>query len=443
MSTTPHADTLLSASWVIPIVPYDTVREDFAIAIQGGRIVELLDTASARQRYPAAEHRHFPGQVLMPGLINAHGHAAMSLFRGMADDYPLMTWLQDYIWPAEAQWLSEDFVRDGTRLAVAEMLRSGTTAFIDMYFFPNQTAAVAAQAGIRCQISFPVFEMASAWGKDAQDYIHKGLSLRDAYRDHPLVQVGFGPHAPYTNSTETLAQVAMLADELQASIHIHAHETAQEVADSLHEHGVRPLQRLFDVGLLSPRTQCAHMTQIDDRDLELLDKSGAHVVHCPSSNLKLASGFCPVQHLAEHGVNVALGTDGAASNNSLNMLGELQLAALLAKAVSSNASALRASQALRMATLHGARALGLEQQIGSLEAGKDADIIAVDLSALELQPVYNPQSHLAYTQCSHQVSNVWIKGKALLRDGALQSLDGSEVQQRARYWADRIRSNDN
>jgi 5-methylthioadenosine/S-adenosylhomocysteine deaminase len=430
---------LLKARWIIPVVPENRILENCALAIgNNGQIVALLPQDEAEKRFQAEQTINLSNHILIPGLVNAHGHAAMSLLRGYADDKPLEDWLQNHIWPAEAQWVSEEFVRDGTALAIAEMIKSGTTCFADMYFYPEQTALVAQQAHIRSNIFFPIFDFATAWGSGPDDYFSKGLALRDDFRSSSLIRVGFGPHAPYSLSDAHLQKISVLAQELDAPIQIHLHETAQEVADSITRYGRRPIQRLMDLGMLSPLTQCVHMTQLDDADIALLSQSGAHVIHCPESNLKLASGFCPVHSLMQAGINVALGTDGAASNNDLDMFGEMKTAALLAKAVANDASALDAHSALRMATLNGAKAMGLDDQIGSLEVGKSADVTAIDMSEMEAQPLYDPISQLVYTNSAHRVSHVWVGGKALLLSRQLQTLNERELLAKARWWRQQI-----
>jgi 5-methylthioadenosine/S-adenosylhomocysteine deaminase len=431
-------DLLVTARWLIPIEPAATVLENHAIAVRDGIIVDIAPAASAKARYRAARVVDLPGHVLMPGLINAHGHAAMTLFRGLADDYPLMTWLQDYIWPAEGQYVCEEFVRDGVELAIAEMLRSGTTCFSDMYFFPGAAAEAAHRNGMRAQITFPVFDMPSAWGTNADDYLHKGLAVRDAFKHSRYVTIGIGPHAPYTVGDESMQKALTYAEELDMPMQIHLHETAFEVDDAVAKTGVRPLHRLHALGLLSPRLQCVHMTAIDDSDIAILQKTGAHVVHCPESNLKLASGFCPVHRLQQAGINVALGTDGAASNNDLDLFAELRTAALLAKAVAGDATAMPAHAALRMATLNGAIAMGADDRIGSLRAGKQADFIAIDLDTLETAPLYDVASQLAYTNASRNVTHAWVAGECLMQDRELTQLNAAELKARAVAWQQKL-----
>ncbi|MBD9503491.1 TRZ/ATZ family hydrolase [Pseudomonas sp. PDM17] len=430
-------DLLLFPTWIVPIEPAGVVLRDHGLGIRDGRIALLAPRAEAL-RHPAMETRQLPGMLLSPGLINAHGHAAMSLFRGLADDLALMTWLQEHIWPAEAKWVSEDFVRDGTELAIAEQLKGGITCFSDMYFFPQVACEVVHKAGVRAQISVPVLDFPIPGARDADEAIRQGLALRDDLKHHPRIKVAFGPHAPYTVSDDKLETILMLAEELDAGIHMHVHETAFEVQQALEKNGERPLARLHRLGLLGPRFQAVHMTQVSEDDLIMLVETNSSVVHCPESNLKLASGFCPVERLWQAGVNVAIGTDGAASNNDLDLLGETRTTALLAKAVAGQATALDAHRALRMATLNGARALGMEQETGSLELGKSADITAFDLSGLAQQPVYEPVSQVIYASGRDCVRHVWVGGKQLLDNGKLTRLDEERLIAVAGEWGRRI-----
>jgi len=435
-------ETLLHARWVIPVEPDAVVLEYHSIAIDEGRISAILPSVDARQSYQAQTTLEFDQHALIPGLINAHTHAAMTLLRGIADDLHLMDWLQNHIWPAEQQWVSEQFIHDGTQLAVAEMLRSGTTCFNDMYFFPEVTARVTTNSMIRACVGMILIDFPTAYADNPEQYFARGLALHDEYKHHPLVRCAFAPHAPYTVSDQPLKKVQVLADELDLPVHIHLHETASEIDNSLKNTGQRPLDRLEKLGLLSPNLVGVHMTQLEDGEIRRLADCGASVVHCPESNLKLASGFCPVQKLIDAGVNVALGTDGAASNNDLDMLGEMRSAALLAKAVQQDASALPAHTALRMATLNGARALGMADVTGSLESGKWADISAIDLGALETQPLYNPVSQLVYAAGREQVTDVWVAGQHVLKARALTHLDTQELIQRAHGWQTRIAAGD-
>ena len=433
-----NVDTLIHARWIVPVEPAGVVLENHAIAIKDGHIVELLPSDRARESYTAEVEFEQNEHILIPGLINAHTHAAMSLMRGLADDLPLMTWLQEHIWPAEAKWVNPEFVRDGTRLAMAEMLRGGTTCFNDMYFFADEAARVAEQAGMRAVIGLIVIDFPTAWAQNADEYISKGNALHDQVKHSPLITTAFAPHAPYTVSDDPLQKVLMYAEELQIPIHMHVHETAHEVGESEQQLGKRPLARLAELGLVGPQLAAVHMTQLSDEEIAAHAAANAHVIHCPESNLKLASGFSPVQKLLDAGVNVALGTDGAASNNDLDMFSEMRTAALLAKGVAGDASALPAEKALEMATLNGARALGLESVCGSLVAGKAADIVAVKMDDLETQPLYHAVSQLVYATGRNKVSDVWVAGRHLLKERRLTTLDEGEILAAAKQWQTRL-----
>ncbi|QVL48973.1 MAG: TRZ/ATZ family hydrolase [Thiocapsa sp.] len=433
-----QAELLIHAQWVLPVDPRDRQLTDHAVAIADGRILAVLPSEEARSSIDAQRVIDLPGHLLIPGLINAHTHAAMVLMRGLADDLPLMTWLHEHIWPAEQRWVDPAFVADGTRLAVLEMLRGGITCYNDMYFHPEVTAQVTAEAGMRALIGMIVVDFPTGYAANADEYIAKGLALHEHYRDHPLIRVAFAPHSPYAVSDAPLQRVRALADELEVPIHIHLHETRDEILQSLRDHGERPLSRLNRLGLLGPGLVCVHMTQLEEDEIALLADTGAHVVHCPESNLKLASGFCPVAKLLEAGVNVAIGTDGAASNNDLNMLGEMRTTALLGKGVAGSASALPAATALRMATINGAGALGLEDEIGSLEPGKSADLVALDLRDSHTQPLYHPVSQLVYAASQQQVRQVWVRGRHVIRDGLPTGLDNARIIAAAQTWGERL-----
>jgi 5-methylthioadenosine/S-adenosylhomocysteine deaminase len=436
-----HTETLIHAKWIIPVEPHEVVLENHSLAIADNKIKAILPTVQAREEIDAEHIVELLNHALIPGLVNTHTHAAMSLFRGLADDLPLMTWLNDHIWPAEHKWVHEEFVADGTRLAIAEMLKSGTTCFNDMYFFPNITARVAQQIGMRSSVGLIVTDFPTAWADNAEHYIHKAVELHDALRNEPLISTCFAPHAPYTVSDQPLKQLVTLANELDVPIHMHIHETQDEINGSIEQYKKRPLERLKDLGLLSPSLIGVHMTQWTDDEMSHFARSNAHVVHCPESNLKLASGFCPVKQLQDHGINVALGTDGAASNNDLDMLGEMRTAALLAKGVAQDASALPAAQALRMATLNGAIALGLQEHIGTLEVGKEADVVAIDLGHINTLPVFNPLSHIVYAAGREQVSDVWIAGKRQIANSKHTIVDVQRIQTNCQQWQAKLSRN--
>lgn len=460
LSKTDIADLRINARWIIPIetvaspssndslasdngLSHPSLLTDHCLLIKEGLILAIEPQSSCA--ISAKETLDLDNHVLLPGWVNAHGHAAMSLFRGLADDLPLMTWLQEHIWPAEGAHVDEEFVQQGTELAIGEMIQSGTTTFADMYFYPQQAATAALNAGIRAVCFTPVLDFPTNYAQNADEYIRKAVECNDRFNNHPmntqgLIQIGFGPHAPYTVSDEPLKEITILADQLDMPVQIHLHETAFEVADSLEKLNLRPTQRLAEIGFLNERVSCVHMTQINADDIAILQHTGASIVHCPESNLKLASGFCPTAQLANAGINLAIGTDGAASNNDLDMFSETKTAALLAKGVSQDASALSALEALTMATLGGAKALGLDDITGSLIPGKAADIQAVDLNTLSSQPVFDPISHLVYCAKSTQVSHVWVNGQCLLHTGKLTTLNEASLIAHAKQWADKIRS---
>ncbi len=431
-------DLLIEARWVIPVEPHAVVLDDHAVAIDNGSIVGVLPTALARATYAPRERIILDEHALMPGLINAHTHNPMTLMRGVADDLPLMTWLQQHIWPVEAKVLGPEFVRDGVELAVAEMLRGGTTCCNENYFFPDVIAETYRRLGFRAMVGLPIIEFPGPWASSIDEYFDKALRVHDELRGNALIGTAFAPHAPYTVSDASFERLRMYSDQLDIPVHLHLHETAQEVEDSRREHGVRPFARIQSLGLLNDHLIAVHMTQLTDSEIADCASAGVSVVHCPESNLKLASGFCPAQKLHAAGVNLAIGTDGCASNNDLDMFGEMRTAALLAKAVAADASALDAATTLRAATLNGARAIGWASRIGSIEVGKQADLAAVRLDAIETQPMYDVISQLVYACGRHQVSDVWIAGQSKLRGGVLVDMDSSALIDNARRWQRRI-----
>ena len=430
--------TVVEARWVIPADPPQAVLQNHAVVFAGGRIRELLSIQNARSRYPGARRIELPGHALIPGLVNLHTHAAMALMRGLADDRALMDWLQNHIWPVELKLVSAKFVHDGTLLACAEMLRGGVTCFNDMYFFPEAAARAALAAGMRAALGMSVIEFRSPYAADAGDYLSKGLAARDAFKHEPLLSFCLAPHAPFTVSDATFERIATYAGELDVPVHIHLHETTDEIRESVAAHGLRPIRRLQGLGLLGPGLIAVHAVHLEEEEIALLAEHGCHVAHCPSSNLKLASGIAPVARLAERGVNSGLGTDGAASNNRLDVFTEMRLAALLAKGASNQATALPAHAVLGMATLNAARALGLDDRIGSLAPGKCADMAAVNLEAPELLPCFDPLSHLVYAAGREHVSHVWVNGELLVEQGRLVRLDAGELAATAAYWRDKI-----
>lgn len=433
------SDLVLKPRWIIPVVPYGVTLDDHVVVIREGKIAGIHKAGDSGAVPHGARVVDLPDHVLIPGLVNTHAHAAMTLMRGMADDLPLMRWLNEHIWPAEAMHVSHDFVLDGSRLAIAEMIRGGITCFNDMYFYPEATALAAVEAGMRASIGIIALEFPTNYASDAQSYLDKGLSMRDKWKAHANLSFCMAPHAPYTVSDTTFDRIGVLAEKLDVPIHMHLHETKDEIENSISATGLRPLRRLANMGILSPRVIAVHAVHLDADDISLLSNFGCHVAHCPSSNLKLASGIAPVTRLLDAGINVALGSDGAASNNRMDMFEELRLAALLAKVTEHRADAVPAHRALEMATIAGARALGLDHHIGSIEIGKCADLSAVNLNSLSLSPCYDPASHLAYVASRHDVTHVWISGETVLADGDLIGKDVQELRVMAQRWSALLR----
>lgn len=431
-------DLIIHARWVVPVTASQQVLEDHAVIIKDSRIVALLPKQEANQQFTAPVVHDMDEHCLIPGLINNHAHSAMSLFRGLADDLPLMTWLNEHIWPAEKRFVGDQFVEAGTALAVAEMLRGGTTCVNDMYFFPEATANVIDQSGMRACLGMTVIEFPTNWARSVDEYLHKGQQLHDHYRHHPRITTAYAPHAPYTVADSTFESILVNAEEMDLPIHMHVHETAAEVSQSVEQFGLRPLARLKQLGLLSPRLIAVHMTQLNAEEMDWCSEAGVHIAHCPESNMKLASGFCPLTELDKRGINITIGTDGAASNNDLDMFAEMRQTTFLAKVVSQNPSSIPAHKALEMATINAARSLGLEQDIGSIETGKYADLVAVELNSVETQPMYDVVSQLVYATGRDKVSDVWVAGKQLLKQRQLTTLNESKVIADARQWAHKI-----
>ncbi|WP_243049778.1 TRZ/ATZ family hydrolase [Dyella sp. RRB7] len=437
--TTPQPiDLLIEARWVVPVEPHGVVLDHHAVAVDKGVIVALLPLGEARTAYAPRERVVLAEHALIPGLVNTHTHNPMTLLRGLADDLPLMVWLQKHIWPVEGQVIGPEFVRDGVELAVAEMIRGGTTCANENYFFPDVIGATYRRMGFRAVVGLPVIEFPTAWAKTQDEYFDRAIEVHDSFIGDPLVGTSFAPHAPYTVSDQSFERIRVLSDQLDIPVHLHTHETAHEVEEEKAKSGLRPFQRLQQLGIVNDRLIAVHMTQLTDGEIAACAEAGVSVVHCPESNLKLASGFCPAEKLRQAGVNVALGTDGCASNNDLDMFGEMRTAALLAKAVASDAAAFDAAYALRAATLNGARAMGLESKIGSIEVGKQADLAAVRLSDLETQPLFHIASQLAYATGRHQVSDVWIHGVRKLAGRVLTDIDADAVLAKTHAWRERI-----
>ena len=433
------ADTLIHGRWVIPVDSKDKILEHHSIAIDKGRIIDILPTPEAEGLYHAKQIHHLSDHAILPGLINAHTHSPLTLLRGYADDLTLMDWLNDQIWPAEQTWLGHDFMRVGTQVAMAEMVRSGTTCINECYFHPHVTADLLLETGLRGSVGIFTMKFPTTWGETEQEYLSKGLAVYKEYKNKsPLLNFSLSPHSSYGSSEASLLEIKSIAEQHALPIYMHVHETKTEIKQCLTDYGCRPIKLLFDLGLLNHHFEGVHLTHLNDEDIEILHQASAHAIHCPESNLKLSSGISPIQKLINAGINVALGTDGAASNNDLDLLGEMRTAALLGKVVANDSTAVSAKQALRMATINGAKALGIANEVGSLEKGKAADIIAIDLNAINTQPIYNPISQIVYAANSRQVTDVWVAGKQLLRQHELLCLDEADIINQAKHWQKKI-----
>ncbi len=435
-----QVDYLIHAKWIITCEEQNRVLENHTLAIQGQKIVDILPKESALQRYQALQEHHYDTHAVLPGFINSHTHIGMSFFRGLADDLKLMDWLHNHMWPAEKKWLGQEFVYDASLIAMAEMIRCGTTRFNDMFFFFEATAEAALQAGIHAHIGMHIMNVPNAWATTSEEYFAKALAFYDAYKNTEGITITMAPHSTYTLAIDDLIKAKEIADQLQLKINIHLQESAAEVQQSLDTHHKRPLQRLYEIDMISPNLNAVHMTQLDERDFEIVQQTRPSIIHCPESNMKLASGACPVEKLIRLGINVALGTDSVASNNDLDMIGEMRSAALLSKVTTGDACSISADQALKMATLNGAKALAIDHLAGSLVPGKIADFIAIDLDCLETQPLYHPISQIVYAASRDQVTDVWVGGKQLLKNRQLLTLDEKELRAKAQIWRKKIKS---
>ena len=433
-------DLLIRPEWIIPIEPAGITLSGHSLAVNRGSIVALLPDKEAEQRFRPRTTVELPGEVLLPGLVNLHTHAAMTLLRGYADDLSLMRWLSERIWPAESKHAGPDFVRDGTLLACAEMLRGGVTTFNDMYFFPDAAAGAARRIGMRAILGIVVIEFPTSYATDAGDYLARGLAVRDALGDDPLLGFCLAPHAPYTVADKTFSTIATLAAQLEIPVHVHLHETRHEIEESLQQHGVRPIERLRRLGLLGPQLIAVHAVHLDPSEIDLLAHEGCHFAHCPTSNLKLGSGIAPLPAMQTRGLSFGLGTDGAASNNRLDLFQEMRHSALLAKGSSQNAAALDAHATLHAATLGGARALGRDDRIGSLLPGKAADLCSVRLDEWLVRPCFDPASHLVYVAGREQVTHTWVEGKLVMNNGVPTQIDISELLDITGLWHTRLTS---
>ncbi len=433
-------NSIISASWIYTADKINTLLEDHSIVILEDEIFDILPTKSVFDKYEADDVFALSDHIIIPGLINNHTHAAMSLLKGYANDLPLKSWLEDHIWPAEKQHVSEAFVKDGSRIAIAEMIKTGTTTFNDMYFYPNETAEAAVEMGMRANIGLVVMEFPTNYASDPEDYLKKGLDFRDQWRDEDLISTSLAPHAPYTISDKTLSLVGTYAEQLNLPIHTHLHETMEEIKNSISQFKVSPIQRFGALGLLGPNLVAAHCTHVGEQDLNLLNQNNVNVVHNPSSNLILGSGIADISKMLDLGMNVSIGTDSSASNNRLDMFEELRMAVLLGKGINHKPEILDSNVAFKMATYNAAKSMNKGELIGSIELKKKADIVAINLDSIFTQPVYNPLSSLLYNGNQGGVDYVWINGTLKLNAGQLENIDLDKLTNIAKSWKTKIKT---
>lgn len=431
-------DLCIDAEWIIPIEPAGSVFHNHTLVVSDGRIADLLPTITSLRNYQPLERRDLRGHVLLPGLVNLHTHAAMSLLRGFADDLPLERWLQEKIWPAEARYGTAEFVSAGSLLACLEMISGGVTCFNDMYFFPEQTIETAMATGIRAAIGMIVIDFPTVYAQNSIEYFEKAAALYEKHSTEPLLTLCLAPHAPYSVSDDSFRRVANIASEFDLPIHVHLHETRREIEESLATHGHNPLERLDRLGVIGERTIAVHGVYFTDEEMNLLAERHVSIAHCPVSNLKLASGIANIPAIATRKINWGLGTDGAASNNRIDVWQEIRQAALLAKVTANDAGNLGAHTVLQAATLGGAKALGLDHEIGSLSIGKSADLCAVKLDQWINQPCFDPASHLVYVTGREDVTDVWIAGKCRKNAGRITDLSRFELIPRLELWHTRL-----
>jgi 5-methylthioadenosine/S-adenosylhomocysteine deaminase len=434
-----NASIIISASWIFTSNSEGQLLSDYSIVIENDKIIDLVPQDKVFDEYEANDTYQLTDHILIPGLINTHTHAAMSLFKGFADDLPLQDWLNDYIWPAEKKFINSSFVKDGSILALSEMIKSGVTTFNDMYFFPDATAEAVKELGVRSNIGLVVLDFPTNYATDPEDYLLKGFEFRDKWRNEELITTSIAPHAPYSVSDEAFTLINTYSEELSINIHTHLHETQWEIEDSIEKYGITPVQRLNNLGIIGPSLMAVHCVHLNDQDMATLAKNKVSIVHNPSSNMKLGSGISDIAKMLKQNLNISLGTDSSASNNRIDIMEEMRLAALLIKGSTKSPESFSANEAIKMATINGAKALGLESIIGSIEKNKKADLVAIDLNSIENQPIYNPLTTLVYSSSRSDVSYVWIDGEIKLKDKKLVKIDEERIIQLAKKWQRKLK----
>jgi 5-methylthioadenosine/S-adenosylhomocysteine deaminase len=432
---------IVRAQYLITMNKKEQIIENGAVVVKNGRIADIGEFGEILKKYkeqiPIYGNSH---SALMPGFINTHTHAAMVLFRGIADDLPLKQWLTEHIWPREAKFLSEEFVYDGTLLACLEMLKSGTTTFSDMYFFTESIAKAAKDAGIKAVVGQGVLDFPTPSGSGAKDYLAKAEDFIKNFKSDDYIIPAVAPHAIYTCSRETLLSCKELALKYNVPMHIHLSETFQEVEESINRHGLRPVKYLDSIGFLEGKIIAAHCVWLNQEEIEIMAKHNVGVSHCIESNLKLSSGIAPVAKMIRKGVKVSMGTDGAASNNNLDLLEEISIAAKVQKGITADPTVLDVKTCMKMLTIWAAEGLGLENEIGSIEIGKKADMILMNLRKPHLQPIYDIYSAIIYSAKASDIEDVFVNGVPVILNGRAQFVDEDEIIDKALWWSEKIKN---
>lgn len=431
-------DFILCGDYILTMNDYMDVITDGAIAVDGDRIVDLDKKTEILRKYTSKRTVEGRNRVLLPGLINTHTHAAMVYFRGLADDLPLKEWLEGHIWPAENHWLGPEFISDATELACLEMLKAGITTYNDMYFFGSSAALSAKKIGMRAVLGAGILDFPSASAKNAEEYLLNAENFSKEWKGDELIIPSIAPHAVYTCSSETFKKAKRLAERLGLYLHIHLSETEWEVKDSLSRFGKRPVEYLYDIGFLDSNVLAAHCVWLSDNEINIISEMKVGVSHCIESNLKLASGIAPVVKLINSNVKVSFGTDSAASNNDLNILGEMSTASKVHKAINNDPTVLDSKTVVKMATRWAAEVLGISDKIGTIEKGKIADVISINLKSPHLVPLYDIYSHIVYAAQPSDIEMVMVNGKMVVNNGRLLTADEDEILSKALRWGERI-----
>lgn len=433
---------IIRGKYLITMNEKEQIIENGAVLIENGKIIDIdiFEEILKKSCDPSIKIYGNSYSAVMPGFINTHTHSAMVLFRGIADDLPLNKWLTEYIWPREAKFLSPDFVYDGTLLACIEMLKSGTTTFNDMYFFTESIAKAAKNAGIRAVVGQGVLDFPTPSGSGAKDYLARAEDFIKQFKSDDYIIPAVAPHAIYTCSRETLLKSKELALKNNVPMHIHLSETFKEVEDSINKHGARPVKYLESIGFLEGKISAAHCVWLDDEEIEIMAKHNIGVAHCIESNLKLSSGIAPVAKMVRKGVKVSMGTDGAASNNNLDLLEEISIAAKVQKGITADPTVLDVKTCMKILTIWAAESLGIEKETGSIEVGKRADIILMNLRKTHLQPIYDIYSTIIYSAKASDIEDVFVNGVPVILNGRHQFIDEDEIIDKALWWAERIKN---